>query len=150
LYRLPAMVLVPWALCVWLWGAAFRYFRNRMYLDAGLAGKASIAKMEDYVWLNRFGNLVTFLKIDIKLIKRNKRSRTSVIIGFFFIFYGLLFFTGGIDAYDAPVWKIFAGIFVSGGFLFSFGQYVPSWDSSYYPLMMSQNIRYREYLTSKW
>src|SRR5690606_9940609 len=74
----------------------------------------------------------------------------AVIMGFFFIFYGLLFFTGGIEAYDNPFWKVFAGIFVTGGFLFSFGQYVPSWDSSYYPLMMSQNIRYREYLSSKW
>src|SRR5690606_6832578 len=89
-------------------------------------------------------------KNDIKLIKRNKRSRTAVIMGFFFIFYGLLFFTGAIEAYDNAYWKVFAGIFVTGGFLFSFGQYVPSWDSSYYPLMMSQNIRYREYLSSKW
>jgi len=27
---------------------------------------------------------------------------------------------------------------------------VPSWDSAYYPLMMSQNIQYKEYLNSKW
>jgi len=67
-----------------------------------------------------------------------------------FLFYGLLFFTGRVEAYEGPVWKIFAGIFVSGGFLMSFGQFVPSWDSSYYPLMMSQNIKYREYLSSKW
>ena len=45
---------------------------------------------------------------------------------------------------------IFAGIFVSGGFLFTFGQFVPSWDSAYYQLMMSQNIQYREYISSKW
>jgi multisubunit Na+/H+ antiporter MnhC subunit len=62
----------------------------------------------------------------------------------------LLFFTGGIEAYEGPFWRIFAGIFVTGGFLFSFGQFVPSWDSAYYPLMMSQNIRYKEYLASKW
>lgn len=67
-----------------------------------------------------------------------------------FIFYGLLFFTGSVEAYDGPFWRIFAGIFVSGGFLFSFGQFVPSWDSAYYPLLMSQNIRYKEYLESKW
>lgn len=150
LYLLPWMALLPLILLALLSGAAFRNFRNRMYLDGGLADKVSIAKTEDYVWLNRFGNLGTFLKNDIKLIRRNKRSKTSVIMSFFFIFYGLLFFTGGIEAYDGPVWKIFAGIFISGGFLFSFGQFVPSWDSSYYPLMMSQNIRYREYLTSKW
>src|SRR5690606_4427521 len=150
LYHLPWMALLPWVLLALLANAAFRYFRKHMYLDAGLAGKKSVAKTEDYIWLNRFGTLGTFLKNDIKLIRRNKRSKTSVIMSFFFIFYGLLFFSGGIEAYDAPVWKIFAGIFISGGFLFSFGQFVPSWDSSYYPLMMSQNIRYREYLTSKW
>jgi hypothetical protein len=33
--------------------------------------------------------------------------------------------------------------FVSGGFLITFGQFVPSWDSSYYQLMMTQNIPQR-------
>jgi hypothetical protein len=31
-----------------------------------------------------------------------------------------------------------------------FGSFVPSWDSQYYPLMMTQNIEYKEYLNSKW
>jgi len=34
--------------------------------------------------------------------------------------------------------------------MFTFGQLVPSWDSAYYPLMMSQNIQYREYISAKW
>ncbi|MFS4415406.1 DUF5687 family protein [Maribacter sp. 2307ULW6-5] len=150
LYDLPWTAIVPWALLAGLFTASFRYFKANMYLDGGLATKQAEARTENLEWLDRFGNLGTFLKNDIKLIKRNKRSRTAVIMGFFFIFYGLLFFTGSIEAYDGPFWRIFAGIFVTGGFLFSFGQYVPSWDSSYYPLMMSQNIRYREYLSSKY
>lgn len=150
LYDIPITAIVPWAILLALFGASFNYFKKNMYLDGGLATKTSEAKTEDLDWLNRFGSLGTFLKNDIKLIKRNKRSRTAVIMGFFFIFYGLLFFTGAIEVYDGPFWRIFAGIFVTGGFLFSFGQYVPSWDSSYYPLMMSQNIQYREYLSSKY
>jgi len=67
-----------------------------------------------------------------------------------FIFYGLLFFTNSIEAYQSPIMQIFAAIFVSGGFLFTFGQFIPSWDSAYYQLMMSQNIQYREYISSKW
>ena len=150
LYDIPATALVPWTILLALFGSAFNYFKKNMYLDGGLATKTTEAKTEDFDWLNKFGSLGTFLKNDIKLIKRNKRSRTAVIMGFFFIFYGLLFFTGAIEVYDGPFWRIFAGIFVTGGFLFSFGQYVPSWDSSYYPLMMSQNIEYREYLSSKY
>ena len=150
LYEQPVWALVPWILLGTIIVASFRYFKKHMYLDGGLATKHTIAKTEDYTWLNRFGNLGVFLQNDIKLIKRNKRSRTTVILSLLFLFYGLLFFTNSIEAYENPVWKIFAGIFVSGGFLFSFGQFVPSWDSSYYPLMMSQNIQYREYLSSKW
>lgn len=150
LYDAPWAALIPWFILVGLYLWSFSYFKKHMYLDAGLASKTTEATTENLDWLDRFGNLGTFLKNDIKLIKRNKRSRTAVIMGFFFIFYGLLFFTGAIEAYDGPFWRIFAGIFVTGGFLFNFGQYVPSWDSSYYPLMMSQNIQYREYLHSKW
>ena len=67
-----------------------------------------------------------------------------------FLFYGLIFFTNGIEAYNNPVMHIFAAIFVSGGFLITFGQFVPSWDSAYYQLMMTQNIPYKGYLSSKW
>ena len=61
-----------------------------------------------------------------------------------------MFFTGAVEAYKGDAWKLFAGIFVTGGFLFSFGQYVPSWDSQYYPLLMTQNITYLDYLKSKY
>ncbi|NER13228.1 hypothetical protein GWK08_07240 [Leptobacterium flavescens] len=150
MYEQPVFAVLPWVFLIALYFISFNYFKKHLYLDAGLSTKQSEAKTEDLDWLNRFGNLAVFLKNDIKLIKRNKRSRTTVIMSVLFLFYGLLFFTDSIEAYDAPVWKVFAGIFVSGGFLFTFGQFVPSWDSAYYPLMMSQNIRYKEYLDSKW
>lgn len=150
LYATYYMVAVPVILFIGLWVITFRYFRNHLYLDTGLKGKHEIAKTEDYTWLNQFGTLGTFLKNDIKLIRRNKRSKTTLMMSFFFLFYGLLFMTGALEMYDNSVMKMFAAIFVTGGFLFTFGQFVPSWDSAYYPLMMSQNIQYREYIASRW
>ncbi|MBP6588396.1 MAG: hypothetical protein KA208_10295, partial [Flavobacterium sp.] len=143
-FVIPIMVLIG------LYCYTFEYFKNDLYLDAGLSRKQDIAKTEDLTWLNQFGTIGTFLKNDIKLIKRNKRSKTTVIMSVMFLFYGLLFFTNGIEAYNNPVMHIFAGIFVSGGFLITFGQFVPSWDSAYYQLMMTQNIPYKGYLSSKW
>ncbi len=150
LYDTKFLFIIPVIAAVLFYVMAFRTFVKDLYLDAGLATKSKTVKTENLEWLDRFGKTATFLKNDIKLIKRNKRARSTVIVSALFLFYGLLFFTGAVEAYDGPVWKIFAGIFVSGGFLMSFGQFVPSWDSSYYPLMMSQNIKYREYLSSKW
>ncbi len=150
LYSIPFLVAIPIGILVFLVIVSFRSFVKDLYLDAGLATKAKNVETENLEWLDRFGKTATFLKNDIKLIKRNKRARSTVMVSVLFLFYGLLFFTGAVETYDGPVWRIFAAIFVTGGFLLSFGQFVPSWDSSYYPLMMSQNIRYKEYLSSKW
>lgn len=149
-YEQPLWVLAPIALLLVILKVAFSSFAKDLYLDAGLSTKTKTVKTENLDWLDRFGKTATFLKNDIKLIKRNKRARSTVMVSVMFLFYGLLFFTGAVEAYEGPVWKIFAAIFVTGGFLLSFGQFVPSWDSSYYPLMMSQNIKYKEYLSSKW
>jgi hypothetical protein len=142
LFAAPVFVLMG----LYYW--TFSYFKGDLYLDAGLSAKNDIATTENLTWLNQFGTLGTFLKNDIKLIKRNKRSKTTVILSVVFLFYGLIFFNS--NTHQPPVMQIFAGIFVSGGFLFTFGQFVPSWDSSYYQLMMTQNIPYRGYLNSKW
>ncbi|RKS01112.1 DUF5687 family protein [Flavobacterium sp. 102] len=150
MYDTNYMFLVPIIFVATAYYFSFSYFKNRLNLDDGLAKKSDLATTENFTWLNQFGTLGTFLKNDIRLLKRNKRSRMTLIMSVVFIFYGLLFFTQSIEAYDNPAMKVFAGIFVSGGFLFTFGQFIPSWDSAYYQLMMSQNIQYREYISSKW
>jgi len=151
-YDMPILVAIPILVLLILITLSFKSFTKDLYLDAGLASKAKKAKTENLDWLNRFGKTATFLKNDIKLLKRNKRARSTLIISVVFLFYGLLFFTDAkaFAMYSSAFMKVLGGIFVTGGFLFTFGQVVPSWDSSYYPLMMSQNIKYKEYLSSKW
>ena len=147
-YNLPWLGFLLLALPAFLYSYSYRHFKNTLRTDDAVQAKVHDAKTENFTWLEKYGLMGTFLKNDIKLIKRNKRSRATVIMSFLFLFYGLLILTNHI--YSAPIWKVFVGIFVSGGFLFTFGSFVPSWDSSYYPLMMSQNIKYKEYLSSKW
>ena len=147
LYKTNYLFIIPILGATVAYYFAFNFFKSNLNLDEGLAKKSEEAKTENFNWLNQFGTLGTFLKNDIKLIKRNKRSRTTVIMSVVFLFYGFLFFN---NPAQPAVMGIFAGIFVSGGFLFTFGQFVPSWDSAYYQLMMSQNIQYKEYLSSKW
>lgn len=150
LFDYPFLAVIPLLLLVLLYWATFRFFFNKMHLDEQLTAKSEVAKTEDLSWLNQFGTMGTFLKNDLRLLKRNKRSRTTVMVSFLFIAYGLLFYSSTIEGYKAPAFQMFGAIFCSGGFLFTFGQFVPSWDSAYYPLMMSQNIQYRDYLMSKW
>jgi hypothetical protein len=146
-YEIDGLFLIPILVLIALHYFTFKYFEKNLYLDAGLSVKHDVASTENLSWLNQFGTLGTFLKNDIRLIKRNKRSKTTIVMSVIFLFYGLIFFG---NTHQPPAMQIFAGIFVSGGFLFVFGQFVPSWDSSYYQLMMTQNIPYRGYITAKW
>lgn len=148
-YEQVWVILILFAVVVWLYRSNYRFYFQSLYLDEAFQKKNDAENIKEYTWLNRFGLMGTFLKNDLRLIFRNKRSRNTVWAAVFFLFYGLLIFSQ--DMYrNSDSWMIFAGVFISGGFLFSFGGFVPSWDSAYYPLMMSQNIKYREYLLSKW
>lgn len=70
-------------------------------------------------------------------------------MSFFFLFYGLIFFT--MKAYaDKPAWLMFASLFVTGGFAMNYGQFIPAWDSAHYKMLMSQSFKYRKFLESKW
>lgn len=148
LYELKWVVIIPLLLVSVTYYITFKYFKKDLTLDERLHIKKDLAKTENLNWLNQFGTLGTFLKNDIKLLKRNKRAKTTLYMSIFFLFYGLLFFTSSI--YRGSAMQVFASVFVTGGFLINFGQFVPSWDSSYYQLMMTQSISYKQYLDSKW
>lgn len=148
LYEQVWIALIPSFALIIIYYFTFNFFKKDLTLDERLHIKKNLATTNDFTWLNQFGTLGTFLKNDIKLLMRNKRAKTTLYMSFFFLFYGLIFFTQ--DIYKNSVMQAFAAVFVTGGFLINFGQFVPSWDSSYYPLMMTQSISYKEYLNSKW
>lgn len=150
LFKTYYMFLIPLIVGGILYYSSFVFFKANLNLDSGLSKKTENVSTANYNWLNRFGILGTFLKNDLRLLTRNKRSRGTLIASVVFLLYGLLFFRGTTGLYDRMVFQILAAMFVSGGFLFNYGQFVPSWDSSYYQLMMTQNISYKQYLTSKW
>ncbi|WP_404984387.1 DUF5687 family protein [Chryseobacterium sp. M5] len=148
LYERPYFAVVPVILFFSLWKITFNYIRKSFYLDEGLEAKKEIGKTENIAFLNKYGAIGTFINNDIKMLKRNKVTKGVLIGSFMFIFYGLLMFSN--DIYRTPTMMMFMGLFVTGGFQFTFGQRVPAFDSAYYPLMMTLNVPYREYLKGKW
>lgn len=147
-YDMPYFTLFAIALFVALWKICYNHVKQEFYLDQGLEDKKTIGKTENIAFLNKYGAIGSFINNDIKMIRRNKVTKGIIIGSFMFIFYGLLMFSS--DVYKTPYMMMFMGLFVTGGFQFLFGQRVPSFDSSYYPLMMTLNVPYKEYLKAKW
>lgn len=147
LYEYSGAFLIPVFLAVLAAYLAYQEIYKNFYLDKGLELKVAEGKTENLEFLNRYGVTGTFLNNDIRLLKRSKAAKSALIASVFFLFYGLLTFTKG---YENSFMQLFTGIFITGGFMLMFGQRVPSWDSSYYPLMMTQNVPYKQYLKAKW
>jgi len=141
-------VLLPIVLFVILYTICRKFIYDNFYLDKGLEMKQEVGKTENIQFLNKYGVLGTFINNDIRMIKRSKAAKSIALGSFLFLFYGLLLFSS--PAYKTAYMQLFMGLFVTGGFLFLFGQRVPSFDSSYYPLMMTLNVPYKEYLKAKW
>ena len=148
MYTNPVWILIPIGLAFLLAYVNYKYYIDHFYIDGAISKKIEKVRSLDLNFVNKFGDVAPFLKNDIKMIMRNARPKQVLLMSFFFLFYGLIFYTQDIYR-DLPWVLAFASMFVTGGFLLSFGQLVPSWDSEYYKLMMSQNIQYREYLKSK-
>lgn len=150
LYDLPyyfptSIILYIFLLIIVIYGL-YKFYVKRLYLDYLESKKIKTGINIELVWLDRFGSFAPFLKNDIRLIFRNKRATTTLGMSVLFLGYGLFMY----NANTPQTFSVFIAFFSTGGFLMLFGQYVPSWDSSYYPLFMTQNVSYVDYLKSKW
>ena len=146
----PLLAVIPLIIAGILYYINYLQLRTKVYLDDAVATKTKEANSVDLSWANRLGDVAPFIKNDIRLIWRNKRTKTVFLMSFLFLFYGLIFFDNPIYREKMPAFLLFAALFVTGGFTINYGQFIPAWDSSHYKLLMSQNIRYRKFLESKW
>ena len=126
----------------------YRYEQGKRERANKAKSKVAEVKVADLSWTNRFGDIAPFMQLDLKLIWRNKRTKSMTMLLIIGVLYGLIF-------YPQPMYRemefmfAFIGIFSTGFFLINFGQFIPAWDSSYYKMLMSQNIKYEQYLRSK-
>ena len=144
----PLLLIIPLLVLVGLYSYNFKILSKKLYLDNSLSTKNQEVKTSDLAWTKRFGDIAPFMQLDLKLLWRNKRPRSSIFILVIGLLYGLFFYPQPM--YRDLVWIYgFIGIFVTGIFLINFGQFIPAWDSGYYKMLMSQNIKYEQYLKSK-
>ncbi|MEE9349131.1 MAG: DUF5687 family protein [Flavobacteriaceae bacterium] len=149
IYANPLSILAPVTLLIGSYYLNFKDLKSKLFVDGAVSKNLKDVNTSDLSWTNRFGEMSTFLKNDMRLIWRNKRPKMVFIMSFIFLFYGMMFYTN-TKYMNMPAMLVFVSVFITGMFTMNFGQFIPAWDSSYYGMLMSQNIKYRKYLESKW
>jgi hypothetical protein len=117
--------------------------------DFGKGDSNQRSSLENLNYLNRFGKIGTFVLLELKMCVRNKRTRTMLYMAPLFLLYGMFFYTN--PAYlNMNGFLIFVGLFISGGFMMSFGLYFFAWESGHFDLMLTANNTYKDYIKAKY
>ena len=90
IYVNPIFSLISVVLLLVLYWLNYKQLRNQVYLDEAVAAKVEEANTSDLSWADKLGDVAPFIKNDIRLIWRNKRTKTVFLMSFLFLFYGLI------------------------------------------------------------
>jgi hypothetical protein len=135
--------------------AAWLMFKiNSMYLYNNLYTEELSTKNEkkvstDYAFLNRFGNVGELAALELKLILRHKRSRSSFFMGLAFLFYGFLFYKEAYLAKDQFGSMLFAALFMTGISLITYGQFMFAWQSAHFDGLLTSKINFKNFIKAK-
>ncbi|MBC7614804.1 MAG: hypothetical protein H7202_01935 [Pedobacter sp.] len=134
--------------------AGLMFKLNSDYLSANLYTEELSTKNEkkvstDYAFLNRFGKVGELAAIELKLILRHKRSRSSVMMGFFFLFYGFIFYRKELIDSDSFGKMLFAAVFMTGIGILTYGQFMFAWQSSHFDGLLANKINFKDFIKAK-
>ncbi|MBN1822134.1 MAG: hypothetical protein JW833_15545, partial [Prolixibacteraceae bacterium] len=143
----PLYVIIFPVVIIGLYKLNHNYLWSRFFLDE-ITHKKKKQSTHDFSWLNQVGSYGKMLSLEVKMIARNKRPRTSAMMSVIFIFYGLILYKGNEGNPPPEFVFVFGGMFMTGIFGMMYGQFFPAWHSRYYPFLMAQNVKMKQVLQS--
>lgn len=127
----------------------YRFFLQGVYPDEQLT-KTVARKTQDFTFLKGLGSMGDWISLELKLILRNKRPRTVLYMSGMLLLYGLFFYTQEKYTEGMPGFLLFVGIFITGIFMISYGQFLFSWQASHFDFILTRPVSIRQYIESKY
>ena len=145
----PLYTLFPLGLLAALYLLNYNFLKSHIYLEE-LRQKRSkeVDGSTKYAFLNRYGVFGELLALELKLIFRNKRTRSTIYLVSPIILLGFWFY--GVEDYKTfDFLTIYMGALFIGIFMINYGQFLFSWEGNYFDTMLTKNIDPYLYLKVK-
>ena len=123
------------------------YLKSNLYLEE-LVRERKLKLSKSYSFLNKYGDIGTIIALDLKLIFRNKRPRSLMIMSSLILMYGFIIYPKNLLA-DNYYMAFFGAQLITGIFIVNYGQFLFAWQSSHFDGIMSYNINMKQYLKAK-
>jgi hypothetical protein len=146
----PVWILAPLGLLILAYVVNFKSLIGKLYPEENVKFKKGSKKtISEIKYLKQFGTIGELMLLEIKLFLRNKRPKSSLIFLPIFLLYGFIFYPQEIYM-NMTGMLIFVGAFMTGPILMVYGQYLLSWESSYFDGILTHIDDFHQYFRAKY
>jgi len=142
----PFLVIIPIAIVALTYNLAYFLLKRNSYIEDIHVKQRT--KTENFSFLNRYGEIGNLIRIELKMILRNKRPKSMLYVSLIFFAYGFMFYQK--ELLNNYLTLIFAGMVMTSMFGMNYGQFQFSWESSYFDSYLSNKISPLNYIKSKY
>ena len=146
----PVLALLPVLLAIGMYALNFLYLKQNLYLEELSTKKEKHKSSTEIPLLSSFGATGDLVANEVKLILRNKRPRSAIIMSLFFLFYGLIFYANPGLKNQTDYLKLFVSMFMTGFFIINYGQFMYSWQASHFDGLMVSKVKFADFLKGKY
>lgn len=143
----PVFCMIPLVIAATTFYINNSYLRSHLYIEE-LVNDTKIKTGKNFAFLNKLGDTGDIIALDLKLIFRNKRPKSLVILSGVILLYGFLFYPQYLRSESYSMLFLFA-LLITGLFISNYGQFLFSWQSSHFDGLMTSNINMYQYIKAK-
>ncbi|MCX6304453.1 MAG: DUF5687 family protein [Bacteroidetes bacterium] len=146
----PAWIIAPVIILFLSYGLSWLFLHRQRYMEVKEKQEKQYASAGRTRHLAEiFGVTGTLVSLEMKMILRNNRPRSYLVLSALFMFYGFMIYpklpvSGGFGM------MLFIGLLLTGIMMVQYGQLILSWESSYFDRLCTANFSSHDYFTSKY
>lgn len=144
----PVLWLIPLMTLLLMYWIDYKFLISKLYMEEIGSRNSEMAQGNRFNYLRKFGLIGEVMLLDIKLFMRNKRTKTILFLTPIFLCYGFLFYPNEAYSRDGG-FMIFIGMFITGFLMLNYLQHAFSYEGSYFDLLLSSGVNFRDYIQSK-
>ncbi|MBP6978563.1 MAG: DUF5687 family protein [Bacteroidales bacterium] len=146
----PWLICVPALLLVLVYTLHYFFLKKRLYSEEiETRKKQKLDSLSEIRYLKGLGITGEIIALEMKLMWRNKRPKTTILLFPLFILYGLFFYPQEINMTQGTGMLIFVGVFMTGGMMLNYLNYAFGWESHYFDALLTSRIDMDRYLRVK-
>jgi len=145
----PLYIILPIFTVLFWYLYNLRFIKKIIYVESLAPKSAEKLSGTSFDKLRNFGVVGELMLKEVRLLFRNKRSKTLLYLIPFFLLYGLFFYPQEVYLNMSGM-LVFVGIFVTGGFLIAYGQYMLAWESAHFDFILTSNTKWEDFFKAKY